>query len=370
MFLGTVHGQSAPKVYLFDEPVDMDNPIIINGNTLVPLRTLFEQLGATVSWNDAEKTVKATKGDILLSIQVGNTNVTKNGQTITLEEPAQIINDKTYVPLRFVAESFNQDVRWDKDNNAIYIGRAQSAKDISKAVAPSVVFIETQLLGGNGATGSGFIVDKSGIVVTNYHVIDYAKSITVKLIDGRKFDVAYVINFDADLDIAILKINSRDLLPVVQLGESDKIETGDKIFAIGSPKGLENTISEGIISNKSQMFLDRRHIQISVPIDHGSSGGALINTKGEVIGITDSGLLEADLNFAIPINDYKRMYKNNLNASLQQVFEYQHIVKYSDGSIYIGDKKNGVPNGIGIMTWSNGTEYRPFRYMQCFGNVI
>lgn len=356
--LGSASANSNIKVYLYDELIDMDNPIIVNGNTLVPLRVLFESLGSTITWDSQTKTAHATKGNTQLSIQIGNVNAINNGSTITLEEPAQIIDNKTYVPLRFVAESFNQDVNWDKDNNAIRIGKSLTAKDISKLAAPAVVYIEVNAYDGKNKSGSGFIVDKSGVVVTNYHVIDAAKSAKIKLIDGRVFDVTNVINYDVDRDLAIIKINSSAPFPTVTLADSDKVETGDKVFAIGSPDGFENTLSEGIISNKNQFFLNKRQFQITAQISHGSSGGALFNTHGEVIGVTDAGVQEAvaDINFAIPINDYKTMYKENLNASFEKVYDYEHIINYTD-ALYVGDKKNNQPNGLGIMHWNNGDEY-------------
>jgi hypothetical protein len=356
LFFGQAYADNPPKVYLFDELVDMDNPIIVNGNTLVPLRVLFESLGASVTWDDQSKIVKAKKGDTELSIQIGNKSVSKNGSTITLEEPAAIINDKTYVPLRFVAESFNQDVTWDKDNNSIHIGRALTAKDISKLAAPAVVYIETFDSDNKPyASGSGFIIDKTGQIVTNYHVIDGASSATIRLIDGKSFPVSKVIDYSVGMDIALLKVDSYGEFPTIKLGDSDKITSGETVFAIGSPRGLENTISSGLISNTSRLINKQLLIQLSAEITHGSSGGALLNDRGEVIGITSSGTGEADLNFAVPINNVKYVDKNK-NFSIQQVYEVEHVIRYTD-AIYVGDKQNNMPNGTGIMKFNDGDQY-------------
>jgi S1-C subfamily serine protease len=357
--IGSVSANSNLKIYLYDELVDMDNPVIVNGNTLVPLRVLFESLGATVAWDEQTKTVAAKKGDTNLFIQIGNKNVTKNGSTFIIEEPAAIINDKTYVPLRFVAESFNQDVNWDKENNAVHIGKSLSAKDISKQAAAAVVLVKTYDISNSPyATGSGFIIDSNGIIVTNYHVIDRASSASVKLIDGTNLEITKIINYDVSKDIAILKVNTNKSLPVVNLGDSDKVENGEKVFTIGSPKGNENTITEGIVSNKNHFFLNQSQIQITAQIDHGSSGGALFNTRGEVIGITDGGITDssANLYFAIPINVYKNMYKNDMNLSLDQVYNNEHVVHFTDAT-YVGDKENNIPNGIGVMVFTSGDQY-------------
>lgn len=342
------------KVYLFDQLVNMDNPVIVNGNTLVPLRVLFESLGSSVTWDEQNKTANAKKGNTTISIQIGNNEANKNGNSVTLEEPAQIINDKTYVPLRFVAESFGQDVKWDQSNNAIYIGKSLEAKDISKIASNAVVYIETADKNNKlYASGSGFIVDKDGIVVTNYHVINNAYSAMVKLADGRTYNVTKVINYDVSLDIAVLKINSFSPMPTVSLGDSNKIENGDKIYAIGSPKGYENTISAGLISNKKRTINQQALIQLSAEITHGSSGGALFNDRAEVIGITSSGVGEADLNFAIPINVYKNM-TGTKNILLSDIAKNEHTIVYSD-AVYEGDIINGKKEGVGSLKVKDGT---------------
>jgi hypothetical protein len=166
----------------------------------------------------------------------------------------------------------------------------------------SVVKIQTGF-----SLGSGFIVNPEGYVVTNFHVIDNAKTINIKMIEKKQyFNSIKVIKTDPVRDIALLKINSSETFPAVRLGDSDSIKIGEEVVAIGNPEGFENTIADGLVSGL------RKHngvklIQTSVPVSHGSSGGPLLNKRGEVIGIVAAGLdKKGNINFAVPINYIKR----------------------------------------------------------------
>jgi serine protease Do len=153
--------------------------------------------------------------------------------------------------------------------------------------------------------GSGFIIDKDGLVVTNNHVIEDADQIKVKLKDQREFD-AKVVGRDPNTDIALLKIESGENLPVVKLGDSDALEVGQWVLAIGSPFGLEHTVTAGIVSAKGRVIGSGPYddfIQTDASINPGNSGGPLLNLKGEVIGINTAIIASANgIGFAIPIN--------------------------------------------------------------------
>lgn len=146
------------------------------------------------------------------------------------------------------------------------------------------------------AQGSGFFVSSSGIAISNYHVFKgtYKGNEIIKLPNGNIYQVEEVLAQSEKYDYIVFKVNGSGFpyLPVSNKG----CEIGDKVVAIGSPLGLENTLSEGLVSQLRPNYV----IQISVPIDHGSSGGALINSKGEVIGITSGGIdaSGANLNYA------------------------------------------------------------------------
>lgn len=235
-----------------------------------------------------------------------------------------------------------------------------SVEDIAKKGA-SVVYVEVYDQNGNAtASGSGFIISSDGKIVTNYHVIDGAYSAKVTLNDGTKYDVQGVYGYDKTADIAILKVDASNLSPVT-LGDSSTADLGQSVVAIGSPEGLQNTVSTGIISSirTSESRSGYKDFQISVPINHGSSGGALFNMYGQVIGITYAGYeTTGDLNFAIPINDLN----NFINVStLKTIAE---VNGFSTGS---GSSTTGY-----LPYLSNVPQVPNVNYYKCVqdGNVV
>ncbi len=160
--------------------------------------------------------------------------------------------------------------------------------------------------------GSGFIVSADGKVATNYHVINMASKIKVRQ-GGRVVDVEGLTYVDSDNDLAILKLKG-SRYPVVKMGDAKRLQVGEKVYAMGSPHGLENTISEGIISGIRNIDKERTVIQMTAAISPGSSGGPLFNDRGEVIGIATFLIAETqNLNFALPINLVKKgLTKNDL----------------------------------------------------------
>jgi serine protease Do len=160
--------------------------------------------------------------------------------------------------------------------------------------------------------GSGFIVDPKGLVVTNGHVVEGADKIRVKLVDGREFD-AKVVGTDTETDVALIRIEKPKDLAAIPLGDSDKVDVGEWVLAIGNPFGFSNTVTAGIVSAKGRQNLGptqegpgptyQNFIQTDASINPGNSGGPLINVKGEVIGInTMIAGIGTGIGFAIPIN--------------------------------------------------------------------
>lgn len=155
--------------------------------------------------------------------------------------------------------------------------------------------------------GSGFIIDPDGLILTNYHVVDDAEKITVRLSDGREFE-GKVVGKDQKTDIALVKISAQNL-PVAPLGDSDRLEVGEWVMAIGNPFGLDYTVTSGIVSAKDRQIGAGPYdhfIQTDASINPGNSGGPLINLRGEVVGI-DSAIFSQSggnigIGFAIPIN--------------------------------------------------------------------
>ncbi len=180
-----------------------------------------------------------------------------------------------------------------------------SAGVIYKESARSVVSIEGKNEKGVVEwTGTGFIVAADGKIVTNYHVIRNSKEASVRLDNGDVYDTVEVLDLDRRKDIALIKIKAIDLQPL-RVGSSGTAQIGDMVYSLSNPLGLDNTLSEGIISAIRQMD-GYRLLQITAPISHGSSGGPLFNARGEVIGVTTLSLQEGQsLNFAIPV-DYAR----------------------------------------------------------------
>jgi hypothetical protein len=151
-------------------------------------------------------------------------------------------------------------------------------------------------------------VSKDGVIVTNYHVISEGSSAIAKLPDGAFYVVDGVLASDKTRDVAVIKAHGQNFR-VATLGNSDRIQVGEEIVAIGSPLSLESTVSSGIVSGIRTIKEEGgKFLQITAPISPGSSGGPLFNMAGEVVGITTLYLKGGEnLNFAIPVNDAKRL---------------------------------------------------------------
>ncbi len=182
--------------------------------------------------------------------------------------------------------------------------------------------------------GSGFIVSADGYILTNAHVVDDAGEVTVKLTDNREF-TAKVVGVDKRTDVALVKIDAKNL-PAVRIGEAAKSKVGEWVAAIGSPFGLENTVTAGIISAKSRSLPDENYvpfIQTDVAINPGNSGGPLFNMAGEVIGINSQIYSRTGgymgLSFAVPIEvamkvktdlqKYGKVSRGRLGVTIQNV---------------------------------------------------
>jgi serine protease Do len=153
--------------------------------------------------------------------------------------------------------------------------------------------------------GSGFIIDADGSILTNNHVVDRAERITVKLSDGRTMR-ARMIGADPDTDIALIKVDGQSGLPVAALGDSSTLRMGEWVCAIGNPLGYEHTVTVGVVSFLGRKLFDMsldNYIQTDAAINFGNSGGPLINSRGEVIGINAAISSRASsIGFAVPIN--------------------------------------------------------------------
>lgn len=169
------------------------------------------------------------------------------------------------------------------------------------------------------SVGSGFIVDPKGYILTNYHVIEDTNKITVRLQSGEEY-VAEVVGTDEETDVAVLKVNAGKELPSVRLGDSGKAQVGDWVLAIGSPFGLDQTVTAGIISQigRETPYASsfQKFIQTDAAINRGNSGGPLVNMNGEVIGINSQiATSTGDYNgigFALPSSEATYVYQQIL----------------------------------------------------------
>ena len=197
---------------------------------------------------------------------------------------------------------------------------------VAKVVGPAVVKISTlrerivysfffeRMVQREQGLGSGVVIDAAGHILTNYHVVEKAKTIGVVFPDGRQFE-ARVVGGDYYTDIAVLKVDGNDL-PVASLGDSSATVVGELAVAIGNPYGFDHTVTAGVISalgrslplDESRGIYLENLIQTDAPINPGNSGGALVNSRGEVIGINTAIIQQAQgIGFAIPINTARRV---------------------------------------------------------------
>ncbi|MGQ0503736.1 MAG: trypsin-like peptidase domain-containing protein [Myxococcaceae bacterium] len=192
-----------------------------------------------------------------------------------------------------------------------------SLAPLIKAVRETVVNISAALENGRRSTGSGFVITADGLVVTNNHVIDKSQQITVKLSDGREF-LANVVGKDPSTDLALLTLRGAgNELPATFLGNSDQLQVGDWVVAIGNPFGLDHSVAHGMISAKERVIgvgVFDDFIQTDALINPGNSGGPLFNMRGEVVGVNTAIVSQGQgIGFAVPINMVKDLLPNLRN---------------------------------------------------------
>ncbi|RPI77452.1 MAG: serine protease [Desulfobacteraceae bacterium] len=229
------------------------------------------------------------------------------------------------------------------------IAEENQLKDLIKLVMPATVLVMTYDAKGKPlAQGSGFFVSETGELITNHHVFKNAESIEIKCPDNSVYKITLVIAEDLTSDLVKLQADTGGKkVPWLQLNKA-KIEVGEKIVVIGSPKGLEATVSDGIVSAVRDVPGFGNIIQITAPISPGSSGSAVVNMKGEVIGVASSQMLEGqNLNFVVPaekimmLKEKKRTFATNESKEV----ETQSDDIYSAALIYYfkEDYKKALP---------------------------
>lgn len=255
-----------------------------------------------------------------------------------------------------------------KDNQAL------SITDVVKKVAPAVVTVSTKSVQQGlfspteqEGVGSGFIINEEGYVLTNYHVISGAQQLKVTLNNGKEVN-AKIVNYDQEQDLAVVKITDNIKIPaVVELGDSNALQAGEEVIAIGSPLGKEfvGTVTKGIISSPSRTVSvngkNTIFIQTDATINPGNSGGPLINSKGQVVGINtakQSGDGIEGMGFSIPINQAKDrlgaltkpilklgVQVREVDAATAKQYDLQEGIWIADVEQFSPAEKGGIQRG-------------------------
>ena len=241
-------------------------------------------------------------------------------------------------------------------NIRVYAAMNRSVVNITTAAEGSGVFGDETSSG----TGSGFVIDTSGHILTNYHVVEGADTVQVTLSDGSTHD-AQVIGRDASNDVAVLRIDapSEKLLPVA-LGDSSKLLVGQKVLAVGNPFGLERTLTTGIVSSLDRSLkakngrMIRGIIQTDAAINPGNSGGPLLNSRGEVIGMNTAIVSQvgqsAGISFAVPINAIHRILRSLIENGrvIRADLGLTRVYRRGDGLLVLGVAEGGPADRAGV----------------------
>tara|TARA_B100001057_G_scaffold107889_1_gene105556 strand:- start:5454 stop:6374 length:921 start_codon:yes stop_codon:yes gene_type:complete len=193
----------------------------------------------------------------------------------------------------------------------------RSLRDLVADLGECVVMIRTPI-----GLGSGFLIHEDGYVITNDHVVAGERQVSITQFtqkDGElikeNYDNVRIVATGGNVDLALLKIegHSNKVFPTVPLGSSAELRQGERVFAIGSPLGLERSVSEGIVSLRNRIVQDRLHIQTTAEISPGNSGGPLFNYRGQVVGVNNMKVVSAGaegLGFSIPVRELKTFLEN------------------------------------------------------------
>lgn len=279
------------RVTLDDAPLSFDAaPMMENDRVLVPMRGILESLGYTVTWEQATQTVTADKGTLSIALPIGSDVAFINGSAVSIDAPAKLHQERTFVPLRFLAEYSGAEVLWDGASATVSIYTQTQAEEGD--LRDSVVMIQT-----NKIMGSGVILSEDGLIATNFHVIENASVAQIMFQDNSLYfgDIT-VVGLDPASDIALLQIDKTGLIPAEICTEP---AIGEAVTAIGSPNGNMNTVTTGEL-----LSFDQDTISTTAEITQGSSGGGLFNAAGKLIGISSATGNDAEgqpLYLSIPI---------------------------------------------------------------------
>jgi len=281
-------------------------PVNRSGRLLVPFRAIFEALGARVEWDDASDTAVAYGADgSVVSIQLGSAAAYVNGVAYTLDVPAAIVSSRCMVPVRFVSEAFGAEVDYIDSERMVDI---RTGKYIPEPVSTDDLLISQNVYieAGNSKIkwcASGVVVDSSGLILTNRHVVDGASWIKA-YIGNNVYTLCELYHVDTDRDFALFRVKADYPLFLygASLGDSDSLALGDSLITCGNPKGIRDQVSRGQV--ESLFFFDARSpgsMLTSVPAQPGSSGSGVYDSELKLVGVIWGSNQEGTLSVFVPL---------------------------------------------------------------------
>ena len=309
-------------------------------------------------WSESSENIRSNKVIVadwekLYKVQFN----TDNGKIISGQQVQELRLNETPEPPVVEKENFDF-IGWDPEvssieKDTVYVAQWKkkelSSEEIYKKISPGVAAVYITCSDGSQTVGSGFFVDDQGTLVTNYHVIDRGVSGHITFSNKEEYEILGVKDYDESLDLAILDIDCLDN-PYLETLDS-AVETGEKVYTIGAPLGLDDTFSDGIISKASREIEGTSYIQVTAPVSEGNSGGPLVNSFGKVIGInTLTSEVGQNLNFAIDVKELQNLDKDNSDTlTLEALTEKVHPASgagYSkDSDLYdLCDREEIEPN--------------------------
>ena len=309
----------------------------------------------------------------LTAYAISDVRVYING--MRMNEETILYNDRTYAPLRALCESIGATVSWDETSNSAFVtfDEDDAIAKVVDYISPSVVTIIGNYAGNgeehkyNNPTmhGTGVIYKSNGHIVTNAHVIENIKNLTVVLSDGSSYP-GRVLYSDTEADLAVVKIEKLGLR-AVSFADEKSIVSGKTAIAVGTPISLtmRNSVTKGIVSGCNVALAGSHYklLQTDAAINPGNSGGPLINTKGELIGINSVKFVSSNIDnmgFAIPVDTvkfaieqfekYGKIVRPQMNFSLEESWEAQIGLPTSKGLTVKNSKNSELPDGTVIVS--------------------
>jgi serine protease Do len=275
------------------DTIQMKSKAVVVGKVLAEKRDqVVVDLGYTVLVIPRGQILKISKNDAVDSAA---------GREVSSAEPASV------PPAGSTGAGMNNPAFYSAPDKA---APESSVRDLVNHLGEAVVQVRTP-----GGLGSGFIINEDGFLMTNFHVIEGETQISVEVylqrsgqLEVKSYKQVRIVAINKFKDLALLKIEDKDAprFKFLSLGSADAMAVGERVFAIGSPLGLERTVTEGILSTKTRELQGELYLQTTAPINPGNSGGPLFNLSGEVIGITNMKITFGEgLGFAIPVEAVK-----------------------------------------------------------------